>query len=198
MIRLMRRGLTAWGSALVLAVVGTQVAHAVGYRLAAPDDDRRALLMSTTGHGYLSYAPLALALGFALLTVLLAGEVRAAVRRDGASPCAWLFLLVAPVVFVVQEHLERLVHDGALPLGTVLEGTFQLGLAMQVPFALAAYAVARLLLSAARRLGRLLGAPPRPRRLPTRLLAVPRLGVRAPRVAALALGYGERGPPVRL
>jgi hypothetical protein len=192
----MRRGLTAWGTAVVLALIGTQVAHAVAYRVGTPDPGRREQLLSATGHGYLAQAPLALAIGFALLAVMLATEVRAAVGRNGTRPCAWVFLLVAPAVFTAQEHLERLAHDGQLPLGVVLDRTFQTGLALQLPFALAAYVAARLLLSAVRRLGRLLGAPPRRRPLAARL-AIPRPDERSPRrLPALALGYGERGPPV--
>jgi hypothetical protein len=191
----MRRGLTAWGSALLLAVVGTQVAHAIGYRIVVPDRQQRAELLSASGHGYLSYLPLALALGFALLTALFALEARAALRRSAPQPCAWVFLLVAPVVFVVQEHLERLVHDGALPLEATLDRTFQVGLALQLPFAFVSYALARLLLVAARRLRRLLGSPQRARQALARVLTIPRSDAQAPRVAALALGYGERGPP---
>jgi hypothetical protein len=195
MMRLMRRGLTAWGATLVLAVAGTQAAHAIGYRIVAPDHGRREQLLSASGHGYLSYAPLALALGFAILAALLALEARAALSRSASRPCAWVFLLVAPVVFTVQEHLERLVHDGTLPLTATLEPAFQVGLVLQVPFALASYALARALLSAARTLGRLLGSPRRPRRQLAPVLSVPRGDARVPRVAALALGYGERGPP---
>jgi hypothetical protein len=192
----MRRGATAWGSALVLAVIGTQVAHSVGYRLATPDDERRELVLNATGHGYLSHAPLALALGFGLLAALLAAEARAAVRGSTGSPCAWVFLLVAPVVFVAQEHIERLVHDGSFPLTILFDGAFELGLALQLPFALAAYGLARLLLSAARSLGKLLGPPGGSPRSSSRLVVVPpRIALWSPRVRALALGYSERGPP---
>lgn len=195
MMRCMRRGLIAWGSTLVLAVVGTQVAHALAYRLVTPGEHDRDELLTATGHGYLAYAPLALALGFGVLVTVLIAEVRATARRSGTRACAWRFALVAPVVFFAQEHLERLAHDGAIPWSAALEGTFLTGLALQLPFALAAYLLARLLLSAARALGRRLGDRPPPRRAPTPHLASPRGQRRAPRVAALALGYGERGPP---
>ncbi len=195
MMRRMRRGLIAWVSTLVLAVVGTQLAHALAYRLTTPDAHDRGQLLTATGHGYLTYAPLALALGFGVLVAVLLAEVRAAARRRGTQACAWRFAFVAPVVFAAQEHLERLAHDGAIPWSTALQGTFLAGLALQLPFALAAYLLARLLLSMARALGRRLIDRAPPRSAPVPEPAFPRIQPRAPRVAALALGYGERGPP---
>jgi hypothetical protein len=191
----MRRGPAAWCATLVLAVLGTQVAHALAYRLVSPDVSRREQLMSSTGHGYLDHAGLALGLAFALLTALLATEVRAAVLRRTATPCAWPFLLVAPVLFTAQEHIERLAHDGTLSLGTIAEPAFQVGLVLQLPFALAAYGLARLLLSAARSIGRRLGGLPTARRHGAPRIPRPRVPVRAPRRTSLALGYAERGPP---
>jgi hypothetical protein len=55
------------------------------------------------------------------------------------------FALLAPAAFVVQEHLETLLHTGAAPFGTALQPTFLPGLLLQIPFALAGYAIARAL-----------------------------------------------------
>src|SRR3990172_8727238 len=71
--------------------------------------------------------------------------------RRGRAPAAWPFAAVALGGFAVQEHLERLVHTGEPPL-LVTWPVFLLGLALQLPFALAAYLVARALLHVAQAL----------------------------------------------
>ncbi len=197
MMALMRRG-AAWLFTLLLAAAGSQFAHAVDYRLVQGDPQERADLLAATGHGYLEYLPLALALGLALVLTQLAVEVSRARHHAGWRPRVWVFALVAPLAFAIQEHLERLLHDGSVPWSAALEPTFLPGLALQLPFAVVAYVVARLLLSVARTLGRFLGTVPRARRLPVRSLDPSSVALRAPRVAALALGYGVRGPPLRV
>lgn len=154
----MSRRAIVWLVTLPLAVVGSQLAHAAAYRLATPDDHERAHELAATGHGYLAYAPTALAVLALLVVVALAHEVtylrKATGRRLRLS--ARTFALVAPALFVVQEHLERLLHDGTVPWNAGLELTFLAGLLLQLPFALAAYGAARLLLRAARAAVRLL------------------------------------------
>jgi hypothetical protein len=72
---------------------------------------------------------------------------------------------------------------------------FLVGLALTLPFGLWAYVLARLLVRAARSVGRLLLAPPR------LAASAPRASLRPccpdrPRPAALAHGCGTRGPPL--
>jgi hypothetical protein len=193
-----RRSLIVWLVVLPLAIAGTQVAHALAYRLATREAGERARELSATGHAYLSYLPLALAVGTVVVALALAVEVRFLVVRApgvGPRPGVWGFALLAPAIFACQEHFERLVHAGAFPWDAAGDPTFLVGLALQLPFAVAAYAVARLLLRAARSLGGLLGRPyPRPRTDVQRVRPATLLS--RPRVAALALGYGSRGPPV--
>jgi hypothetical protein len=100
--------------------------------------------------------------------------------------------------FVVQEHLERAVTDGAFPLHLVTEPRFLLGLALQVPFALCALLVAAALLRAAVRLARALRTATAPRPLAGWDGAVLFPCLDVPRRAALAAGYSERGPPFSL
>ena len=188
------RALIAWGSTLVLAVAGSQIGHALAYRLVTPDHHDRAQLLAETGHHYLGYWRLVLALGIGVLVAVVVAEAHAARRRSGAHAPAWRFAVVGLVAFVAQEHLERLAHDGVFPWTAACERTFLVGLVLQLPFALAAYLAARLLLSAARAIGLRLGEAPRRRPFVVRV-GRPRLEVRAERLAALALGYGERGPP---
>jgi hypothetical protein len=188
----MRRRGTAWIVTLLLAAVGTQVAHVLDYWLVAPDHHEREELLRSTGHGYTGHVPLAIGLALASVLVLL---VRGA-RRADAHRGLWAFALVAPVVFATQEHAERFVHDGRFPWSASLDRTFALGLVLQLPFALAAYALARLLVTAARAVGRVLGALPHTSPGLPHALPRPVVGVHLVRLAPLALGYAERGPPL--
>ena len=148
----MRRLATALIS-LPLALIGVLVAHQAGYFVVTDAHDRAAVL-ADTGHGYLSAAPLAIALLSVLLALgLLVGSVaqwRGARGRLTAS--AWPFAVLGPVAFTLQEHVERLVHDGAFPWTASLEPTFILGLLFQLPIALIALGIARRLLRATRRI----------------------------------------------
>ncbi len=192
------RRLTVWLVTLPLAVAGTQLAHAIAYRLAVPSANERAHELSTTGHGYMAYLPQALAIGAVLVTYAFVAEVLHLTRSTkpvAQRPQAWHFGIVAPALFVCQEHIERLFHDGTFPWGAMLAASFIVGLLLQLPFVLAAYAFARLLLQAARTLGDRL-ARRRHRRLSSATFNWPTEGFIAPRLPALALGYGSRGPPL--
>jgi hypothetical protein len=161
-----------------------------------PNAEERAHELAESGHAYLAYVPLALAVCTVVVLVGLIVELGHAVRdRSVARPSAVPFAILAPAIFVCQEHFERLVHDGVFPWGAALDRTFVVGLLLQLPFAVAAYAVARLFLRVVRSLGRLMGGPP-PAPLPTVFLGSPAARLYVPRVPVLALGYGSRGPPV--
>ena len=82
-----------------------------------------------------------------------------------------------------------------MPWTVVAQPAFLLGLAFQLPFALAALLIAWALDSAARAVGRALGSRP----LPAFQIFVPEPArvVAVPRTAGLARGYGERAPPLR-
>jgi hypothetical protein len=185
----------AWSIVLGLAVVGSQVAHAIAYRLVAPDGTTLAAALARSGHGYAAFLPLILAVAIVAVVAALAAEVRlATVGRSSGAPSSWGFALAAPAIFVLQEHFERLAHDGAFPWGAAGERTFVVGLALQVPFALAGLVVARLLLRVARSLGRRLAELDR---APSRPPAArwPHPPVALPRSPLPALGYATRGPP---
>jgi hypothetical protein len=197
----MRRIGIAWGLAASLAVLGSLWAHELTYRLVAPTAPAYTSLLARTGHGYLDHAP--------LLVGILLGAVALSLMRAcfggarGWSPArvpGWRFAALPLVGFALQEHLERLFHDGAFPLGASLEPTFALGVALQLPFAVAALVAARALFGAARELGQALArlaAPSQSWPPPLRAAFPPSLADR-PRVVAAARGYGERGPPRRL
>ena len=174
-----------WLLSLPLAAAGWLTAHCVAYSLVAPHDH----------HGGLIAAPILVA---SAITVLLAVAVYDGLRRAApARISAWPVALLPPLGFSVQEHLERTIEVNELPLGTVLEPVFLVGLALQVPVAVVALMLARGVLAAGYALGQALGAAwaPRPRRYAT---APPVLAPLAPelvRLSVLATGHGGRAPP---
>jgi hypothetical protein len=191
--------LIAWLATLPLAVAGTQVAHSLAYRLTTPVESERVLELSATGHAYGDYVPLVLAIGAVVVAFALVAEVRRFARFSPhtVGPRAWHFAVVAPALFTTQEHLERFFHDGAFPWHAGLDATFVTGLLLQIPFAIAAYVFVRLLLGVARSLATLLARARSPRVRPTNSKRRPPR-FHAPRLPALALGYGSRGPPILL
>jgi hypothetical protein len=193
----MSRRNVLWLITLPLAIAGSQVAHAAGYRLATGEGDL-AHALASSGHGYLAYAPLALGVCAAFVVLALVRELLGALGGDerASRPSALLFSVLAPAIFIAQEHFERLAHDGALPASLFVEKTFLLGLALQVPFALVAYGLARFLLGATRAVAQLLGSPrPVVLRLQSRW---EHDDVWSPSGVATGLRFGPRGPPSAL
>jgi hypothetical protein len=186
----MRRAL-AWAIAVPVAAAATVAAHALDYRLVVPDAGARRALLAATGHAYGEWTTVALSIAGAAALVL-AGDALAG-RRRGPAPSARAFLLVPPLAFVLQEHAERIPHDGTIPWGAILEPTFLPGLLLTVPFGAAAFVAARLLLRVARALARVVAPPPRA--LGVLAPAVPALDLELPRLSVLATRAPTRGPP---
>ena len=191
---LMRRGL-AWLFALPLMLAGSQAAHVLAYRWVYPSTDVRVHALFVTGHGYLDRLPFVLAAGAAVALVALAFAAADAARgRHVERLPASAFALLPPVAFVVQEVLERSIHTGTFVWQAVEAPTFIPGLLLQVPFALVAYVVARLLLGAAESAGRALAANP-----PCAAFAIalqrPPQPVTTRRRSPLADRRAQRGPP---
>jgi hypothetical protein len=187
-----------WLIAMPLAVVGTLAGHSVGYWAAVPDEHERAHVLASSGHGYLQYAPLVLALCGALAALGFVAQALDAFRgrdtRGGAQ--IKLVAALAPTAFVLQELIERYVHDGHLHWQLVVSAPFLLGLATQVPFALLAAAIAFALATAARRVAKAIRAARLPRPRGTALTIRSWLSVDLPPEPALARGYAGRGPPL--
>ena len=187
----------AWLSTLPLMVAGVLAGHGLAYRLAIPDAHARADALAHSGHGYLGHAPLALTVCLGLLLAALAFQALAGFRgarsRPAASPA---LVLLPPLAFALQEHLERLVHSGQVSWTTALQPSFLLGLALQLPFALAALLIAWLLESVAHAVGQALAAAATPLPRLRFFAPIPARVPSAPRPAGLARGYGERAPPL--
>lgn len=157
----MRRRL-AWLVALPLVLAGTEAAHALAYRIVFPQSHLRLVVLAASGHGYLVWLPLVLALaGAAALVGLGAAALDAARGRAAGELPPLAFALLPPLVFALQELLELSLHSGTLAWHVVAAPTFLPGLALQLPFAALAYLAARLLLRAAVHLGMCLTRGPR-------------------------------------
>ena len=153
---------------------GVLVAHTLAYRLTGTPAD--------AFHSYLQHVPQILLIA-SLLGLALGGAGR---RLDAPNPV--FFGAIAVTTFVLQEHFERLVHEGTLPM-LLTTPAFLVGVLLQLPVGLLAWALARFLLST---IGETTVVRPRARRLQTLLPARPsddpssRGGLRLP---------SGRGPP---
>ena len=196
-VRVSRR-LIAWLVTLPLAVAGTQVAHAVAYRLAAPIDSEPAHDLSATGHGYVAYLPLALAIGAVLVAFALVAEVRriAATSQGGTfRPRAWHFAVFRACAFYLPgafraTHPRRRVPGecgarSAVHCRPATAASVRSGRVCARAVASTRGALVREVSS--RSGGNGFGPPRSGGPLPSSLLHV---------VRALALGYGSRGPPL--
>lgn len=187
----------AWLLSVPLMVVGSQVAHVLAYRWVYPDARMRLRELIATGHGYMSFLPLVLGvMGAVELVALVFAVVGGARGHRHRVPSAWMFALLPPLGFALQEFVERFLAGSSFPWWMVLQPTFRVGLLLQLPFALIAFVSARLLL----RVGEHVGL-----RLTGRAAPPPLIGSRPlwfavtfcpPRLAALACGHPERGPPL--
>jgi hypothetical protein len=184
-----------------LAGAGWLAAHSGAYLLAAPDGHERAELLSATGHGYLAHAPLFCACGAALVVAGLLACVTDGVRGHARvrQPLR-LFVLMPVLGFATVEHLERLVAHDAFPYDAVLEPTFLIGLALQLPFAFVAFGFAHVLHGLGHVLGRLMRGWAKPAcrlRVAQHALVVTRLipEPARPLPLGLARGHAPRAPP---
>lgn len=158
------RRLLAFLVCLPVSVMGILIAHQAGYTLLASDAQARAELLARTGHGYLGHLPIVVATLVALTLGSLVADVIGARRIRSTVPVrAWHFAAFAPVGFVLQEYLERIVFSGAVPLDAWHQPTMVVGVLMQLPVALFSWLLALALLRVAPRIQVAIASPPRPR-----------------------------------
>jgi uncharacterized membrane protein YhaH (DUF805 family) len=187
----------AWLVCLVLVAAGGLLAHLAVYQLIPAGHAHRAHAVQGASHGSFVHLRFCLALCTALVLVGFAGVVVDRVRGQSApSAPIWLFALLPPVGFALQEHLERFLQTGTPTFALVLEAPFLLGLALQIPFALIAFVAARALLALALAIAdRLRSFAPR-LTVALALASHPALSFAPVRTPALARGYSERAPPL--
>lgn len=169
MIDAVKRFGAPWLVSIPFMAAGCLAAHSLAYHLVSAREER---------HGYLAFAPLFVGLLGALAVV---GAVR---RGRVRSPL--VFAALPPLAFVVQEHAERLEL-------VVTEPAFLVGLALQLPFALAALVAARAFLGLADLVVDALTTRPRTRRTP--VPASPTAAPDSPRPSLLAGSRSSRAPP---
>jgi hypothetical protein len=138
--------------AVVLSATGSTIAHALAGASAAP------------GHAWHRFGPPLVVAGAVILVASLVAQTAAIVRGHIGRPLrARFFLAVPPIAFLGQEHVERAVATSGMPYETLIEPAVLAGLALQVPFGVLAFLVARLLDRAVLAIARRLGDPPRRR-----------------------------------
>ena len=120
----------AWLLVVPLGTLGMLAGHELAYAITQTPEGGL--------HDYMGHLP-QVALMLALFSFVGASFV-----ERGERLAFWPFPTVALAGFVAQEHLERLVHDGALPL-VLSEPVFLLGLALQSLVAVVVWLVARML-----------------------------------------------------
>ena len=170
----MRRTLT-WLVTMPFAAASVVLGHAIAYGVTG----------TPTGgmHDYLAHAPQVVFILASLAVLGLAADARA--RRHSPLPLAALGV----GAFVAQEHLERLIHTGHVPF-LFASPMLWLGIALQLPLAVAIWFVAR-------RLAEDLATPVRRtvRRVPRiTLLLAPLVLARVASTPGPA--FPARGPPV--
>jgi len=185
-----------WLLALPLMAAGSLAAHSLSYLFvsarAAEGAGETSERASRGGGSYL-----VLFLGILAATVVAATGARLLLGRRqqrGNAVSPWLFFVLPPLAFALQEFAERLLHAEAFPFQAALEPRFLLGLLLQLPFGLLALLLARALVRVVERLARVLARVRRPRLATTAPWSL-RQAFDLPRIPALALGYQQRGPP---
>ena len=183
-----------------LAATGSLLAHCVAFRLVEPSAHAHSHGVHAAARAWVSYDTGVFAGTLALVVAAVALFALDAYRGRAprVAPPPWIFAAVPPGGFLLQEHLERLVRDGSLGLHAFVEPTFFVGLWLQVPFAVAAFLLARALLRVAERVGSALARAHRMRRVHALVEALVPDSADPPRIPALARGRAERGPPLVL
>jgi hypothetical protein len=178
---------------LPLSAAGMLLAHQLTWHVAAHDHE------ADVAHGYLQYGAIFLALATAVVVVAATRQLVQSVGGECAAeaPSPGMFALMPIVGFMFQEHLEHLVAARELEISFFLSPPFVVGLMLQLPFALAALVVARLILGVIRTVVTVVREAGTPRWLmPTDVsLAVIPLVVDLPQRRVLSFPCAGRAPP---
>jgi hypothetical protein len=175
---------------LVLSGFGWAAAHAFAHQAVMPD----AAMPMTGLDAYLGYLPTSLALCLALALPLAAGATVGKRWQGSSTRSLWLFGLVPVVGFLGHAAVEPLFGGPGGPGMSALAPVLLVGLAIQVPFALAAVGLARRVLLLVENVARALVRPRRSReRAPAQRFPRPHASP-TPRFR-LDLAHAQRGPP---
>lgn len=188
----MQRRRVAWLLSLGLTAAGGLLAHLLAYRLLLPAGEHAA-------HHHAGPAQVRLCLA-ACGSVALVGLVvslfdRARAGRAPAAP-VWIFALVPPAGFVLQEQLSWALHRGSDGPVALHLTALVLGLVAQIPFAVAAYLAAQTILRLATAFAGSFRRPPRLRLLPPPLARPDVFASRLGPAVRPSFGLGQRAPPI--
>jgi hypothetical protein len=179
-----------WLVVLPLLVAGSEVAHAVLNRF-APSGYKGAELFERSDLGS-SLVPLLASL---VAAIVIGGLAIQATSGRSCRLSRRLFAALPLLAFTIQEHVEYALGHGHPSWTLVLQRSFAFGLALQLPFAFAAYVAARLLLVLAAAIARRRPAPRRVRAQFRPLLPAP-TGLESPQRGRLPGDSRlNRGPP---
>ena len=200
----MKRRVLPWVLAAPLMVAGSMSAHALGSFLYSPaasieraDTDLHLEIVGRATQGVSTQTPLLIGLlvAFALAWLCQRVFVRGRGHSAGHVSPAW-FLLLPPVAFVAQEAAERLIHAESFPFNPAHEPALLAALALQLPFGLVAFLVARLLLRVADALRQVLSGRPEHAVSNDALELLPLRRDERQASVSLREGRSSRGPPV--
>ena len=129
-----------WLLAMPLMAAGSVAAHSATYLVAfTRTREHGAELSERASSGDAGYLVLVLGMLGAFMLVACAARLLAGRRDPRASePSPWLFFVLPPLAFALQESSERLLRTEAIPFHTALEPRFLIGLLLQLPFGLLA------------------------------------------------------------
>jgi hypothetical protein len=184
-----------WSLSLPLLLLSATFGHVLVARMLDPEPARRHLLQRAMVDYVDPHA--ALAVVVVLVGAVLVRRTLASFRTAGPRPLpAWRLAAVPPLVFLLQEHVERLVQDGDFSWLTAAEPAVLAGIALQIPCGLFALWLVRTLLRAADEIGCALA---RRSASAARRLAASRLSLlvhASPlRLRVLASRHAGRAPP---
>jgi len=140
-------------AALPVSLAGLLFAHEFAYRLVAHNDDHRHALLDATGHGWLALTPTLFALVL-LISFLHSWRITAG---KGKTPSFLQILSLQSTAYAIVEIGERLISGHSPWPGFSLLAA---GVAVQLPAALAVWALFRfIIIPAASKLRSLLQGP---------------------------------------
>jgi hypothetical protein len=189
-----RRERLAWFVTLPIAVIGYQSAHATVNALLGSPASARSELLLRHGPGA-GLVPFLGCVALAVVAAALAGRAAGTWPAHHSAASRIPFAVIAPALFIVQEHLETALRTGAVPLGAVIEPTFLPGLLLQIPFAIAGYAIARALVRLADGVRALVASHRRGPRRPAAPVQRSAVSLVAPRSGRYRWAHSGRAPP---
>jgi hypothetical protein len=194
----MGRGFVVLSLSLPLTAGGWLSVHWLSFGIMAPHGgDEQGPMMAGAEHHYVGAAPVLIAFAITLLLAGIALAIHSGLRRaPQARVPVWPIVLMSPLGFAVQEHLECLLGQHPFTTTALLDPTFLVGVALQFPFAVAAAVLARALSALGYALGlRLAVGAPRPLAWVPPPVLPASLEPELARPPILATRHGGRAPP---